>query len=566
MNRVSRRFAALTAGLLLLMAASAAGGQPSTQGGQTVSVKEPRFGARGDGVTDDTAAIQRAVDWLYAKGGGRLLFPPGTYLVTSVNIREGITYEGYGATIKRPEQLTDKIGQKAAKWVRTFTTQKYKYCGQADSRPLILRGLTFDGSSQTQGPYKKYELEHAALVFLTGDKNCPGRLTATVEDCVFKNAVADGLSVYVNVNVKMTNCLAENCFRGGFVLTGGHSRAEVRNLTTRGKIDPTGIDVEVDGAGYGGSFKVEVHLENLNLEDGDFDVGVRDGSLVVGKNLAAEAPFNLTAPRSTVRLQDCRFGVGPGNRLNFPGDVTFERCEFFVSSRVPDRPYRQHSAAPLIVWTTKYFKGENQKLSFRNCRFVLPPGYRKNPEAQYYGLLTTWDDLDYHNKLEIAGGSIEGEFDVGLGMTHRGGRWRLKDLTIEAALPLALTGFATPLGRSFLDIVLDGVQVRSSRYLHLTGYPQPNDNFLEHRSVVIPAEANVITSTYGLEGNRYAGHRLIRGAGPPTPATHGLPGDIYEQTGFGKRWRCIRAGYVKIRDGKEARVESRWEEMPSGSP
>lgn len=41
-----------------------------------------RFGAVGDGVTDDTAAIQSAINALIAAGGGTLYFPPGTYKIT----------------------------------------------------------------------------------------------------------------------------------------------------------------------------------------------------------------------------------------------------------------------------------------------------------------------------------------------------------------------------------------------------------------------------------------------------------------------------------------------------
>lgn len=48
-----------------------------------VSVKD--FGAVGDGVADDTAAIQSAVDTVGAAGGGSVYFPPGTYLVGNGN-------------------------------------------------------------------------------------------------------------------------------------------------------------------------------------------------------------------------------------------------------------------------------------------------------------------------------------------------------------------------------------------------------------------------------------------------------------------------------------------------
>jgi len=48
----------------------------------TVSVKD--FGAVGDGVVDDTAAIQAAIDATVAQGGGTVYFPAGTYKVTSV--------------------------------------------------------------------------------------------------------------------------------------------------------------------------------------------------------------------------------------------------------------------------------------------------------------------------------------------------------------------------------------------------------------------------------------------------------------------------------------------------
>ena len=50
------------------------------------------FGAVGDGIADDTVAIQDAVDTAYADGGGIVLFPPGEYLITAA-VRLALTSE-----------------------------------------------------------------------------------------------------------------------------------------------------------------------------------------------------------------------------------------------------------------------------------------------------------------------------------------------------------------------------------------------------------------------------------------------------------------------------------------
>src|SRR5258707_15870948 len=49
------------------------------------------FGARGDGATLDTTAINAAIEACATKGGGQVLFPPGRYLSGSVHLRSRIT-------------------------------------------------------------------------------------------------------------------------------------------------------------------------------------------------------------------------------------------------------------------------------------------------------------------------------------------------------------------------------------------------------------------------------------------------------------------------------------------
>jgi len=79
-----------------------AGHPPSiTPGGLVINVKDSRFGATGDGSTDDTAAIQQALD--EADDGAVVFFPSGTYLVGSATAsiltgRTGVTLAGAGST------------------------------------------------------------------------------------------------------------------------------------------------------------------------------------------------------------------------------------------------------------------------------------------------------------------------------------------------------------------------------------------------------------------------------------------------------------------------------------
>ncbi len=359
------------------------------------------FGATGNGITDDTNAIQNAINTVYEKGGGVIVFPPGIYVVKSVTLKDNIVYQGYGATIKRPARQD--------KWTRTFTTD---YKGKANSKPLIIKGFTFDGNSQNQGAYRNYELEQAHLIFLVGDPKFPGKLQAVVEDCNFKNGVADGISVYTNVDVKIKNIEASDVFRGGFVLTGGNSSVDVSNLTTKSQVDQTGIDIEVDGKGYGNTLKVDVKMENLNLIDGDFDIAVAEGSKVVGTNIFSESPFYLFALNSTVKLTHSKFKVGAAdgysNRILFPHDVTFEDCEFYVTRKETGKHYDFFSGADIWWQHRSQPTQHNQVLTFQNVQFKVDGNIRKSDKT--YAIYSREDSKDNNNQLILKQVSISNNF------------------------------------------------------------------------------------------------------------------------------------------------------------
>ena len=66
------------------------------------------FGARGDGVTLDTSALQRAIDAVAQGGGGTVFVPAGQYVIGSIFLRDDVTlYLDAGAVLLGSENTAD---------------------------------------------------------------------------------------------------------------------------------------------------------------------------------------------------------------------------------------------------------------------------------------------------------------------------------------------------------------------------------------------------------------------------------------------------------------------------
>ena len=103
MNRRSLLAGVGIAGFAAVANASKSGASPTAPQLATVDVKS--HGAVGDGVTDDTKAIQSAINAAVAAGGGQVFLPAGQYRLTyKVTLGSGIELKGVGsASVLKPE-------------------------------------------------------------------------------------------------------------------------------------------------------------------------------------------------------------------------------------------------------------------------------------------------------------------------------------------------------------------------------------------------------------------------------------------------------------------------------
>ena len=123
---------AAAAGGGLAMAGPAA--EPASDGAEKMAVNVCRFGAKGDGRRDNTAAFQKALDAVHAKGGGIVSVPSGRYL-----------FKGH-LTLPGETTLEGEFRAPPA-WVKDKSTVLWptEGHGQADGTPF----LTSQGSNVT---------------------------------------------------------------------------------------------------------------------------------------------------------------------------------------------------------------------------------------------------------------------------------------------------------------------------------------------------------------------------------------------------------------------------------
>lgn len=116
------------------------------------------FGALGNGVADDTAAFQKAMDERSASGGGVVQVPAGQYLIkTHLTIPRSVTLEGEWRAPPTVDRYVDPKSTQGAPELRGSVLLAVEGAGQENGTPFIrldfnatLKGMTIFYPQQTK--------------------------------------------------------------------------------------------------------------------------------------------------------------------------------------------------------------------------------------------------------------------------------------------------------------------------------------------------------------------------------------------------------------------------------
>lgn len=249
-----------------------------------VNVKDSAYGALGNGVADDTAAVALAVAVLAAAGGGWLYFPPGTYILSQLAIPSNVRVFGNGRSVT----ILKKLGGSAIPLIVGSDTTN------GNSR-ILIEGLTVDGNRANQAP--------------VGDGNCIGvRMDrwsfAALRQVDIKDCATDGVILAATVNdathfneyILLEDVHVRNSRRNGLsIISAKKCVFRVSSFNgSNGTAPEAGVDLEPDFS----AFPLEdLHFESVVTADNAKDGWVFFGSLMT----TAAGPISIYARNCTSR-------------------------------------------------------------------------------------------------------------------------------------------------------------------------------------------------------------------------------------------------------------------------
>lgn len=230
------------------------------------------FGAVGDGVAKDTAAVQKTIDACAAGGGGTVYFAPGAYLCGSLRLKSHVTlYLDTAAVIKGSKDIADYDPYEELEFENdadretSFFHQSLIW-GEGVEHIGIVGSGTIDSNYEHRGGPKAIGLKHCSYVEIRGIHviNIPnyaismlGTDYVNVDGVTIQNGYADGIDPDSCQNVRISNCHIET-FDDAIVPKASFSLGERRaceNITVTNSFLGSACNAFKLGTESGGDFK-----------------------------------------------------------------------------------------------------------------------------------------------------------------------------------------------------------------------------------------------------------------------------------------------------------------------
>ena len=177
-----------------------------TQSSFYINVKNlpaPHVSAKGDGITDDTSAIQNAVDLASQAGGGDVVIPNGDYSIGTLHLKRGVRLVGQGAG--QQQYSSNQANLKVSKDITAIVVGDYnEFVFDTTIQNLNIVGSKTGGNQngiEFVGRNPAYSIIDRVYIFNMGG-----------------HGILGGHAGHVN-NVKITNSFIEGCMLDGIHLT-----------------------------------------------------------------------------------------------------------------------------------------------------------------------------------------------------------------------------------------------------------------------------------------------------------------------------------------------------------
>tara|TARA_R110001599_G_scaffold91984_6_gene241435 strand:+ start:9956 stop:11905 length:1950 start_codon:yes stop_codon:yes gene_type:complete len=278
---------------------------------ESISVKD--FGAKGDGTTDDTAAIQAAIDYVNGTGTyGTVEIPPssGAYIFTAIVNKTKVTLKGTGGILKFKDNTATNSGV------------SYYPIGNLTGTEVVYDGLIVDGNASNNTQFVVCD-----NITCTGEgsivRNCTlldapdsGIMfsAATHGQCI-NNYIKGGTDsgIYVNNSSESSDLIVGAIVSGNVIQ--GHPYGGISIKRSAGYIAVT--NNTIDNCGNG-----------ITIEDFGTGSGGEPDHLLIANNLVKDIGFNWRSEspvpaESGMNVQKSKHCVVSGNKFVNVSGVVF---------------------------------------------------------------------------------------------------------------------------------------------------------------------------------------------------------------------------------------------------